>query len=77
MGTDGLDRASLLGRLERIPVPPRTAQDEDTMEQMSLAAALLALAEIDHEREYAACRSVAEHLLGDLPEPQDWGLADE
>jgi hypothetical protein len=65
------DREALLDRLPRIEPPPRRTSDEDMLEQMSLASGLLALAGIDHEREYAACRSAAEHLLGDLPEPAD------
>jgi len=77
MSKHRLDRAALLGRLERIALPARDANEEDPMEQMSLASGLLMIAEIDHEREYAACRSAAEHLLGDLPQPQDWDLSEE
>ena len=32
---------------------------------------LLALADINHEREYALCHALAEHLLGAVPEPDD------
>ena len=66
-----LDRMALLEQLERIRYKPTSDQDGMSLERMSLAGALLQLANITHEREYALCRSVARHLLGIAPEPDD------
>lgn len=71
-----LDRAELLKKLAEIKSDPRGQQDEEQFRKMSLAGALLALAEIDHEREYALCRAVAEHRLGTVPEPDDIDLGE-
>lgn len=67
------DRAALLEELERVQYR-REAREAGPMGQMSMADALLALAEIDNEREYQLCRLVAEHLLGKVPEPDDSDL---
>jgi hypothetical protein len=41
---------------------------------MSLAGVLLALTEINHDREYELCRRAAQHLLGEVNEPEDINL---
>ena len=71
------DKTAWLQRLERFRYDAKDEPQEDQLEQMSLAAALLALAEINHEREYALCRTLAEHLLGEVPEPDDVDLGEE
>ena len=44
---------------------------DDERDEMRLSDALLLLARIKHEQEWQLCRSVAEHLLGRVPEPDD------
>jgi hypothetical protein len=73
----GLDKIALLEQLERIKYEREDSSEQSHLEQMSLAGALLVLAEINHEREYALCRAAAEHLLGKVPEPDDADLGDE
>lgn len=72
-----LDRMALLERLERVKYEKEEGREQGQMEQMSFAASLLLLAEINHEREYALCRDVAEHLLGEAPEPDDADIEEE
>jgi hypothetical protein len=69
-----LDRRALLERLPPIEYDPGDEADEQEFERASLARALLNLAEVDQEREYLLCRSVADHLLGEIPEPDDLEL---
>lgn len=69
-----LDKIKLLERLERVKYEKDEEVESTFLERMSLAGALLALAEIDHEREYGLCRSIAEHLLKTVPEPDDINL---
>jgi hypothetical protein len=71
-----IDHASLLERLDRVKYE-KEDQEQDQLEQMSLSSALLALAQINHDREYTLCRQVAEQLLGKVPEPDDADLGDE
>jgi hypothetical protein len=68
-----LDKRALLETLGRIQYK-KEGGDRNPLEQMSLADALLALAEVDHEREFKLCRLVAEHLLGEVPAPDDVDL---
>jgi hypothetical protein len=72
-----VDREALVRLLSPVEPPTAGAEDQDVLERMSLAAGLLALARIDHEAEYLACRSVADHLLGDRCDPADPRHADE
>ena len=65
------DRAALIGRLEAIRYEPGKDSEDAMLEEMSMAKSLLKLAEIDHEKEYMLCRSLAEHLLTTVPEPED------
>jgi hypothetical protein len=66
-----LDRDELISRLDSIEYQPAQDDDQQHLEQMNLGGVLLALADISHEREYEVCRSVAEHLLGEVYEPDD------
>lgn len=71
-----LDKVALLSRLQ--PVEPERERKgaEDHLRKISLASALLFLAEIDHQREYELCGSVAKHFLGSVPEPEDIDIED-
>lgn len=71
------DTAAWLERLDPVKVEEPEAGREVDLRRISLASALLKLAEIDHEHEYTLCRSVAEHLLGAVPEPDDIGLDED
>jgi hypothetical protein len=71
-----LDKKDLLKHLEAVKYV-KEDREQGQLEQMSLADALLALTEINHEREYLLCRTVAEHLLGQVPEPDDADLGEE
>ncbi|MDX2543290.1 hypothetical protein ACOT81_43635 [Streptomyces sp. WI04-05B] len=62
------DDAALLDRLP--PIEHRPAPDQDQLlEQASLARVLLLMARVDQETEYRLCRELAEHALGEVPEP--------
>ena len=65
-----LDRMVLLARLERVEYKPPKDKADDAVSQMGLTESLLTLAEIDQEREYVLCKSVALHLLGQVREPE-------
>jgi hypothetical protein len=66
-----LDKRELLQRLPAIELDEDDDAGTRDFEQASLARALLNLVAVDQEREYALCRSVAQHLLGEIPEPDD------
>ena len=66
-----LDRMKLIERLARIQREKSEDRKHENLDSMGFAASLLALAGIDHEREYTLCRSLAERLLGKVPEPDD------
>jgi hypothetical protein len=69
--TRELDKIALLSKLDKID-PPETAEGADSMlRKISMTAALPALTEIDHEKEFQLCQNVAKHLLGKVPEPMD------
>ncbi|HEX3657503.1 MAG TPA: hypothetical protein VHV55_17060 [Pirellulales bacterium] len=70
MASRQLNRRRLLERLEAIKYEPEERK-QDEFEQLSLANTLLGLAKINHEQEYEACRGVAQHVLGTVPEPSD------
>jgi hypothetical protein len=56
-----LDRMRVLGRLESVdPGEDRSTEDAEWLRRMRLSANLMALAEIDHEREYALCKAIEE-----------------
>jgi len=66
-----IDREALVKLLEPIEYQPEASEEQAHLEQMSLAGVLLALADIDHEREYTMCRAAALHLLGEIEEPEE------
>jgi hypothetical protein len=72
-----IDKRALIEKLPRIKYVPDARRDQDRFDHVSLAGTLLMLAEITHESEYALCRSLAEHLLGAVPEPDDAAVEDE
>jgi hypothetical protein len=71
-----LDRRKLLAKLERIK-DEQEHREEDPLQKMSLADALLGLARVNHETEHSLCSDVAKHLLGQVPEPDDTGFDEE
>ena len=71
-----LDKRKLLDQLERIQEESE-GFEENLLQQMNMADALLTLTEINHEREYQICQKIAEYLLGRVPEPDDAGLEGE
>lgn len=73
-GRSRIDRDKLLRGLPVIEPPEEEAADAGEFEQASLAGALLMLVGVDQESEYVLCRKVAEHLLGEIPEPDDLEL---
>lgn len=77
MARSQLNKRALLERLPRIEYTKPENRDGERFDQVSLSGALLMLAEISHESEFGLCRSVAEHLLNEVPEPDDTVLSDE
>ena len=69
--TDRIDKHEWLGRLDQIAYSPTDEAEQVQFERMGMAGALLQLAKINPEQEYALCRELAEHLLGSVPEPDD------
>jgi len=66
-----IDKTGLLKKLGKIKYEPKKGSEDAMIEEMSMAKSLLKLAQIDHEKEYSLCRSVADHLLEDVPEPEE------
>jgi hypothetical protein len=66
-----MDRRALLKKLDRIRYEKKRDEEEDRLQQMNLAGSLLKLADINHENIYLLARQLAEHLLGEVPEPDD------
>ena len=69
-----LDREALLKKLPPVKYEKSEEKKSSFLEKMSLEKTLLALLEIDHEHEYELCKSVARHVLGYIPEPDDVDL---
>jgi hypothetical protein len=69
--SDVLDKSHLLAVLEKPAPSKRSEAANDLMRRVSLSAALPALTEIDHEKEFQVCRGVAAHLLDKVYEPED------
>ncbi len=65
------DKIAWLKKLEPVTYDAREDVEGSPLEQMNLAPSLLALAEINHESEYKLCCKLAEHFLGEVPEPDD------
>ena len=72
-----LDRKKLLEQLPSVKYKKTEGKEIDFLEKMSLSRTLLALAEIDHEHEYELCRSIAEHLLENVPQPDEIDFEEE
>jgi hypothetical protein len=70
------DATKLLERLARID-PGDEPEQFGQLRSLSLAASLLSLAEIDHEREYQLCAALARHLLGHVPQAEELGMEAE
>ena len=68
---NGPDRMAWLQRLEPVQYNPDDAPEEASLERMTLSLALLQLADLTHERQFALCSSLAKHLLGHVPGPED------
>lgn len=65
------DRKALLENLPRVKYEKGEDKKSSFLEKMSMDRALLGLLQIDHDHEYELCKSVAQHLLEQVPEPQD------
>lgn len=70
------DRESQLKELPKVEYAKPEKSDADRFDQVNLAASLLSLADLGHERQMALCQTIAEHLLGALPEPDDAALGE-
>lgn len=66
-----IDRENLINRLDPIKYESQGNESQTHLEQMSIAAVLLQLADVNHEQEYELCRNTAQHLLGAVNEPED------
>lgn len=64
-------KMEMLGTLERIRYQPRVSEEAVSVSKMSLPESLLELVGLNHEQEYLQCRAIAQHLLGEIPEPDD------
>lgn len=71
------DKKELLEQLPRVKYEKQEEKGSGFLEKMSLARALLALAEIDHEHEYELCKAVAGQILETVPEPDDIDLEED
>ncbi len=69
-----LDRKALLKSLPRVKYEKGDEKNSSFFEKMSLDRSLLGLLQIDHEHEYELCKSVAQHVLERVPEPDDIDL---
>ncbi len=65
-----LDKLSLLAGLEKLEPEPAAGRQEEQTRSMSLARSLRFVAKLEAEQAHQACRDLAEHLLGSVPEPQ-------
>jgi hypothetical protein len=68
-----IDKMKLVSSLE-ISEDAIGKDDELSADQMSLAHSLLKLANINQEKEHELCRSLAAHLLKNVPEPEEIDL---
>ena len=68
--SERIDKSALLAALERLDPSKRTGGSDELLRRISLTTALPTLTRIDHEMEYRICRTVAEHLLERVPEPE-------
>ncbi len=66
-----IDKLALLGTLETLEPENAAGTEEEQFRDMSLGRALRVLAQFDHERERALCRTVAEHVMDHVADPVD------
>ncbi len=66
-----LDKKGIMDKLPALEYEKKDQSEDSMFEQMSLAKSVLKLAEIDHDTEYGLCRSVADRLLENVPEPEN------
>ena len=71
------NKKKLQKQLPRVKYEKKGEKGGGFLEKMSLARAILALAEIDHEHEYELCTTVAEQILETVPEPDDIDLEED
>jgi hypothetical protein len=74
---DQIDKKAFLEKLDPVKYLKEEQRDKISVEQMDLSGALLTLAQINQESEYKLCHRIAEHLLDEIPEPDDKDLSDE
>ena len=71
--TDSLDKRKILETLT-VDSGSVTDAEEFSMEQMNVVSSILQLADITQDKEYQLCRRSAEHLLENVPEPENIDL---
>lgn len=64
-------RERMLDRLPSIELGRDDRSEAGVRDETSLARALVTLAGLKHDEEYARCRALAQHLLGHVPEPDE------
>ena len=69
-----IDTRALLSKLEKLEPEANEQSFDDLMRQISMAGALPAITEINHEKEYLICRRVAEHLIGEIHQPEAFDI---
>ena len=67
-----IDMRKLLASLEHLEPEKKEQSFEEMMRQVSMASALPTLTEINHEKEYLACRQVVQHLTGKIYVPDEF-----
>ena len=72
-----LNKLDLLKQLEPVEYVKDKSDKQDLFQQVNLASSLLYLTDIKPEKEYSLCRSLAEHLLEKVPEPDPTELSDD
>jgi hypothetical protein len=68
-----VDKTVLVAKLA-IDEEKLCSAEELALDQMSLPVSILKLADIDEDSLYQLCRSVAERLLDQVPEPEEIDL---
>ncbi len=66
-----LNRGELLDLLPPIELEADDRAEAGVRDETNLAGALVTLAGLKHDEEYERCRSLAQHLLGHVPEPDE------
>lgn len=71
---DPIDTKVLLSKLDKLEPETDEQSFDDLMRQISMAGAMPAITEINHEKEYLICRRVAEHLIGEVHQPEAYDV---